>query len=48
MSRRDMYLDGMLRHLGAAYYETLHGRAAPADVARALDRVAEHLSLIHI
>ena len=43
MSRRDMYLDGMLRHLGAAYYETLHGRAAPADVARALDRVAEHL-----
>jgi CBS-domain-containing membrane protein len=43
MSRRDMYLDAMLRHLGAAYYETLHGRAAPADVARALDRVAERM-----
>jgi len=43
MSRRDMHLDGMLRHLGAAYYETLHGRAGPADVARALDRVAEQM-----
>ena len=43
MSRRDMHLDGMLRHLGAAYYETLQGRAAPADVARALDRVAEQM-----
>jgi CBS domain-containing protein len=43
MSRRDMYLDAMLRHLGAAYYEALHGRAAPADVARALDRVAERM-----
>jgi CBS domain-containing protein len=33
----------MLRHLGAAYYDSLHGRAAPADVARALDSVAEHV-----
>jgi CBS domain-containing protein len=43
MSRREMQMDGMLRHLGAAYYDTLHGRAAPADVARALDRVAEQM-----
>jgi CBS domain-containing protein len=43
MSRRDMYLDGMLRHLGAAYYESLHGRAAPDDVSRALEQVAEHM-----
>jgi len=32
----------MLRHLGAAYYESLHGRAARSDVARALDTVEEH------
>jgi CBS domain-containing protein len=43
MSRRDVHLDVMLRHLGAAYYDTLHGRAAPADVARALDQVAERV-----
>jgi CBS domain-containing protein len=42
MNRRDAHLDAMLRHLGAAYYDSLHGRAAPADVARALDSVAEH------
>jgi hypothetical protein len=44
MSRRDDYLDAMLRHLGAAYYESLHGRAARSDVARALDTVEEHLN----
>jgi CBS domain-containing protein len=33
----------MLRHLGAAYYESLHGRATRADVTRALDTVEEHL-----
>jgi CBS domain-containing protein len=43
MSRRDMHLDAMLRHLGAAYYDSLHGRAALADVARALDQVAEQM-----
>src|SRR5437899_1944127 len=43
MSRRDLYLDGMLRHLGAAYYDSLHGRAAPADVTRAVNSVAEHM-----
>jgi len=43
MSRKDAHLDAMLRHLGAAYYDSLHGRAAQADVARALDSVADHL-----
>ncbi len=44
MTRTDTYLDAMLRHLGAAYYESLHGRASRSDVARALDTVEEHLS----
>jgi CBS domain-containing protein len=43
MTRRDTHLDAMLRHLGAAYYDSLHGRAAPSDVTRALDTVAERL-----
>jgi CBS domain-containing protein len=43
MSRNDAHFDAMLRHLGAAYYDSLHGRAAQADVARALDSVADHL-----
>jgi CBS domain-containing protein len=43
MVRTDIYLDAMLRHLGAAYYESLHGRASRADVTRALDTVEEHL-----
>jgi CBS domain-containing protein len=42
MTRRDAYLDATLRHLGAAYYESLHGRATAADVARALDSVEDH------
>jgi CBS domain-containing protein len=44
MARADIYLDAMLRHLGAAYYESLHGRATRSDVARALDTVEEHLN----
>jgi CBS domain-containing protein len=44
MARTDMYLDTMLRHLGAAYYESLHGRATRSDVTRALDTVEEHLN----
>jgi CBS domain-containing protein len=44
MARTDIYLDAMLRHLGAAYYESLHGRATRSDVARALDSVEEHLN----
>ncbi|HTX85863.1 MAG TPA: CBS domain-containing protein [Streptosporangiaceae bacterium] len=43
MSRKDMHLDAMLRHLGAAYYDSLNGRAAPADVDRAVDQVAYEL-----
>jgi CBS domain-containing protein len=43
MARTDIYLDAMLRHLGAAYYESLHGRATRTDVARALNTVEEHL-----
>jgi CBS domain-containing protein len=44
MPRTDVHLDAMLRHLGAAYYESLHGRADRADVTRALDTVEEHLN----
>ena len=44
MTRTDIYLDGMLRHLGAAYYDSLHGRATRTDVARALDTVEDHLA----
>jgi len=44
MSRTDAHLDGILRHLGAAYYDSLHGRATQADVTRAVDTVAEHLN----
>jgi len=44
MTRRDAYMDAMLRHLGAAYYESLHGRASAADVARARTAVEEHLA----
>jgi CBS domain-containing protein len=43
MARTDIHFDAMLRHLGAAYYESLHGRATRADVNRALDTVEEHL-----
>ncbi len=44
MPRTDTHLDGMLRHLGAAYYDSLQGRATQADVTRAVDNVAEHLN----
>ena len=40
MSRRDAYLDAMLRNLGAAYYQTTKGTARAADVTRALESVA--------
>lgn len=44
MSRRDTHLDAMLRRLGAAYYDSLHGPAEAADVARARTAVEEHLT----
>lgn len=40
MNRRDDHLDAMLRHLGAAYYDSLQGRAAQSDVDRAVSTVA--------
>jgi CBS domain-containing protein len=43
MPRTDIHADAMLRHLGAAYYESLHGRATRADVVRALETVEEQL-----
>jgi CBS domain-containing protein len=43
MTRADIHFDAMLRHLGAAYYESLHGRATRADVTRALETVEEHM-----
>ena len=44
MSRSEMHLDAMLRHLGAAYYDSTQGRASRSDVNRALDAVAEQLN----
>lgn len=47
MTRADIHLDAKLRHLGAAYYDSLHGRAARSDVLRALDAVNEYLRAQH-
>ena len=44
MPSRDAHLDAMLRHLGAAYYESLHGRASAADVARARAAIEERMA----
>ena len=44
MPRTDIHLDAMLRHLGAAYYESLHGRATRVAVTRALGTVEEYLN----
>jgi CBS domain-containing protein len=44
MTDRDAQLDAMLRHLGAAYYESLHGRAGVADVARARAAIEEAMA----
>jgi CBS domain-containing protein len=44
MTRTDTHMDAMLRHLGAAYYESLHGRANAADVARARAVIEECLA----
>lgn len=42
-TRRDRYTDAMLRHLGATYYQSLHGQATAAEVAFALRSVREGL-----
>jgi CBS domain-containing protein len=39
MSRRDAYFDAMVRQLGAAYYQALHGDGSAAEVARAVESV---------
>src|SRR5215469_2626232 len=44
MTRRDIHLDAMLRHLGAAYYDSLNGRAARGEVRRAVAQVASQLA----
>jgi CBS-domain-containing membrane protein len=44
MTHRDAHMDAMLRHLGAAYYESLHGRASAADVARARAVIEETMA----
>jgi len=43
MSRRDDYLDAMLKHLGATYYRTLKGDATASDVANAMASVQEEV-----
>jgi CBS domain-containing protein len=43
MPRTDVNLDETLRHLGAAYYDSLHGKATQSDVRRALETVEERL-----
>lgn len=43
MTRNDAHLDAMLRHLGAAYYDSLHGRASEQDVSRAVAGVADEV-----
>jgi CBS domain-containing protein len=39
MSSRDAHLDAMLRHLGAAYYQTVRGQGSALEVERALESV---------
>jgi len=39
MSRRDLQLDAMLRHLGATYYQAVHGEGSAIAVERALESV---------
>ena len=38
--RQGEHLDALLKHLGATYYQTLHGDAAAWDVKRAVAQVA--------
>jgi CBS domain-containing protein len=41
MSSRDVHLDAMLRHLGAAYYQTVRGQGSALEVERALESVED-------
>ena len=44
MSRRDSYLDAMLKHLGTMYYQTLQGEATSSDVAEAVSSVRTEMA----
>jgi hypothetical protein len=48
MTRRDDYLDAMLRELGAAYYGSLHGKADKPDVAHARPGGAAEPGIRHV
>jgi CBS domain-containing protein len=39
MTRRDAHFDALLQHLGATYYQTVHGGASRSEMARALESV---------
>jgi CBS domain-containing protein len=41
MSSRDVHLDAMLRHLGAAYDQTVRGQGSALEVERALESVED-------
>jgi CBS-domain-containing membrane protein len=41
VSHRDAQLDAMLRHLGAAYYQTVRGQGSALEVERALELVED-------
>jgi CBS domain-containing protein len=41
MTRKDDYLDALIGHLGAAYYQALQGEGSAADVRSAVARVTE-------
>jgi hypothetical protein len=47
MARTDVHFDAILRHLGAAYYDSLHGRATRHDVTKALEAVEEQVKARH-
>jgi len=41
MGRQDEHFDAMLRHLGAAYYQAVHGDGSASEVERALESVKD-------
>jgi CBS-domain-containing membrane protein len=47
MTRRDEFFDAMVRQLGVAYYQALHGGASAADVDQAVSQVAEAAEEAH-
>ena len=45
MSRREEYMESMLRDLGSVYYQTLQGKASANDVARAVETLRSHQAM---